>query len=741
MSNTRRLRGTGARFSLAVLTIFIGALWACRPADPLEHIRELQAQGRFEDSLEPLRELTTSQSGDPEVYYRYGLALLRTGQPDVAVWTLRKAGEDPDWVVSAGQLLASSATQIGSWEMAIEASGRVLEVEPDNLPALMLRANARLNGKSDLEAALADYDRVVELSPDNFEAQAARAATLLSLARIDEAALVIAELEQLARDASLDDGILGHFCVTKATFASEQQALEEAEELFADCLVRFPTHATVLEQAMGFFDGRGSPERATETLAVALERVPRSLTYRDRLARRLRAANEFERSEQILRAGLELEEAGLVAGAWTALADHFVELGDLDAAASAYEESLGLSADPSVKQILALADVLARAGQNERALEVSRRLDNPIYRGLVEARVYLNRGQPRRALESLDQLFPSWPNNPGARYYAARAAEQLGDFDRAIEEYRQSIRSQPEFTDAGLRLARLHEAEGAGEKAWVAATHHRRSHPDDLDAAVYLVRLASRIGSRSRLRAVVAELHGGPAWAVVAAIRADELANEGDPEAAVALLRRDPGIELTLPRDSPALRSLCIHLLAVGRAQEAREAAQEALAAHPEVAAFHEIHGLVLEAQPASATQALAAYQRALELEPENAEALGALGRLAADAGAAEDALALYDRAAAAHPSDPSALRRAAVLAADSGLLEQAEERWKELLREHPWDADAALQLASLQLARGGEGQQTLELARRAVRFRGGEEAERLLAGLRRGVGEAEPAD
>jgi tetratricopeptide (TPR) repeat protein len=243
------------------------------------------------------------------------------------------------------------------------------------------------------------------------------------------------------------------------------------------------------------------------------------------------------------------------------------------------------------------------------------------------------------------------------------------------------------------------------------------------------------------VRRLVAELRQVPVWGQVAALRADHLAERGNSEAALTLLRSDPKIDLTRPRDAAALRSLCVHLLALARPDQASEAVEAALAAHPELAAFHEIRGLVLEARPASASEALAAYRRAIELDPEHVEALDALGRLAAEAGDVEEALDFYDRAAAAQPSDSAAMARAAALAADSGRSREAEERWEALLREHPWSADAALQLTALRLARGADARRTLELAQRARRFGGGQEAEKLLARVRQEMDEAGPVD
>ncbi len=118
---------------------------------------------------------------------------------------------------------------------------------------------------------------------------------------------------------------------------------------------------------------------------------------------------------------------------------------------------------------------------------------------------------------------------------------------------------------------------------------------------------------------------------------------------------------------------------------------------------------------------------RALELGPENARALTGLGRLVFgdDPGAA---LVYFDRAAAADPSDPDPKLQAARALVASGKSAQAEERLDGLLLEHPFEVEAALERARLDLERGIATPQTLERARRAVRFGGGADALVLLS-------------
>jgi len=74
------------------------------------------------------------------------------------------------------------------------------------------------------------------------------------------------------------------------------------------------------------------------------------------------------------------------------------------------------------------------------------------------------------------------------------------------------------------------------------------------------------------------------------------------------------------------------YLVADGRADEAVKAAEAALAAHPDSALFHELRGRALWSA-GDAAAGRKAIERALELEPERATALGGLAALTAEQG------------------------------------------------------------------------------------------------------------
>jgi tetratricopeptide (TPR) repeat protein len=707
--------------------------------DPIAEARALHAAGKYSASLEPLRTLLSENPNEPEFNFLYGSALRQTGSPDMAIWALRKAAESPEWRFRAGLELGAAALAGQEWENALSVAGDLLEESPDEPEALLIRAQALMGKKAEPEQALADFERIIALEPQNVMAHTSRAAALISLGRVEEAAQAMAELGEIASEAGIGEAMRGTICVTQALFASERGEQEESEQLFAKCAEEFPRHPTVVEEYAGYYDARGERDRATEILRDALEARPNSGSMRMVLSRRLIATGDFDASEALLREGIALDNPRAKGDAWVALADHYVALGDLPAAADAFEKSLEFVKEPTPFQTLTFADVLARSGQHDRALEVARGLENDTYRGLIESRVYYDRGEPARALERLDEILPFWPNNPGARYYAARSAEQLGNFPRAIEEYRQAIRSAPAFTEAGLRLGLIFEAAGDATSAWAAVSPYAEVNPADQDAAALQVRLASRYGPDQRLKSVMKRLLARPLRGRAIAERTEFIAQVAGPEAAIEAIREIEALDLSKRQNSDALRTLLRLLARTKQLDSAFALVDAAVEADPEAAIFHVARG-ELAALAGRESDAKQAFARAVELDPNQADAHLGLGRLARDAGAVDEAIAHFDAAARSDVGLSAAYHDAAELLLSEGRGGEAEERWEALLRERPYHVKAATSLVKQRLARGELDDRTLELASRAVAFRGGEPAIRLLAEVQEARGETDQA-
>jgi len=739
--------GSAPSFRLRALAagLIAGLMLAgCKAADPLESIREQHAVGNFAESIGPLRELLQTRPDDAEVVYLYGRALALTQQSNLATWSLRKAMQDPEWLVPAGLQLAFLALDARDFNEVVEITGQILEREPENVSALLMRANAQAHWKKDPELALADADRVLELDPDRLEAYEPRILALLALDRLDEASASLAEAGRRLVELDATGSVLAWHCSTTAAFEEESGKLEQARETWVACIDAHPADLGVLSNAMNFYDARGESDRALEILRDAFADTPTSRTLRVALSQRLRAMGNADEAEALLREATRYDDAEFAAAAWMDLGDFHQASGEYGAAADALERAFELAREagsPNPDLLFAYADTLVLAGRLDRALEVAEELAVPAHRQLIRARVAQEQRDPARALEEFDEALRLWPDNPWARYYAALAAEELGDFDRALAEYRYSIRISPGATDARTRGAALLLAQGQPNFAVQMLVTASGQAPLEIEGQVLLMRLSARLGDMTSVRDTLEQIaQTRPAWVGRAlAAAAEGLAERSGPDVALGMLVTAPGVNLNDPLYAAALRAVVRYSHEAAENAATREAIQQTLALQPDSGAFQQIRGLELELSGAPAADVRAAYARAVELEPGNPEALSSLGRLELSDDP-EAALALFDRAAAADPSDPAPQLEAARALIASGKLAEAEQRLDGLLLEHPLDAEAAAERVRLDLARGIATPRTLERAQRAVRFGGGAEALDLLSRVHAERGEVQPA-
>ncbi len=698
----------------------------CR-SDPLDEVRALQAKGAYQASIEPLRDLTESTPDDPEVHYRYGLALSLAGQGRLSLWPLKKAMESADWRVAAGLALAAAQIGAGNHDASVEASSAVLEFEADSIAALVLRALARVHSRRDYEGALADAERALELDPDNGDALVPRAVALLALERVEEAGEALEALEGRYRDDTLGLSGSAGFCAAGASFSKEKGDLEIAEKRYDECLEAFPIDGVVIQEAISFFDQIRRPERVREILETALEGRPKAHTYRWALAERLRAEEKREESEALLRAGTELDSPRDVVEAWRNLAAFFTNEEEYDQAVDALENAVALVPKASAQLLFTYADILILADRYDEAKAVAEKMDLPAHRELVLGRVELERGRPGQALKHFGEGIRLWPDNAVARYYAATAAEQIGDFDRAIEDYRYAIRVDHQATDAHLRLARLYLAEGDHEQAITMLFQRAGGRQSELESGLLLVRIQAQLGRWRGFRQLPKILLLPENWGEAVAALAQGVRQHSGAAAGAQIVDDADRMDLADPANAPALETFVECLADTGDTARGLSLVEAGLRAHPESARFHTLHGRVLSVSGASDKQVRPAYQRALELDAEEPRALYRLAQIAARSGSSEAAVSLYDRAIAADPDNSDAVHELATLLVSMALPAEAEARLRTLLVEHPYDSKAALMLAKLRLQRGVRDDRTIELAKRAVRFGGGEEANVIL--------------
>lgn len=700
---------------------------ACGGGDPLEEVRSLHRQGRFEESLEPLVELVDAGSEDPEVLYLYGVALSAARRPSQALWPLRKAMESEEWEVPAALALAAGGLESGNFEEAIDAASRVLELEPDNQRALLIRGTARTHTRKDIdyELAVEDAERVLELDPGNIDALIARATALLALERTDEAGEALAAISEAAEGSRLANVDAARFCTARGVFAMEKGDAEEAEAIHRECLEAHPTSRIVVRTAMEFFEAQQRSDEATAIVLAAHEAAPEDREFRIGYAFRQQITGDLEGAEQTLRAATAIEDPLLAAEAWRDLAGFYAQHQRFDEAVDAYDEALAGIDRPNPDVLFGFGDVLVLAGRHDRALEVASRLESEAHAAMIRGRVHLARKDPEGALEQFAKGLLLWPNNAIARYYAAVAAEQTGRFDRAIEEYRYSVRVEPGGSDGRYRLARILAAQGDDDLA-MSALHHALSRaPSTVEMALLELELLARATPlQGSPPPRLLQLVGSPqTWGQAVAAIAEGSWRRAGPAAAVQVVEGSNRLDLAAPANAEALRMLVRAQLASEQAAEARARLEELRSRMGEEASalIHALLGQV-HASQGDPQAARAAFERALEIEPGQPEAIAGLASMESES-SPEQALALYarglqDREDLGSPERGRLARARADLLMRLDRRDEAIEQLEQRLLAEPLDAAAASRLAEILAASvdgaGGTGSEaTAERARR----------------------------
>ncbi len=363
----------------------------------------------------------------------------------------------------------------------------------------------------------------------------------------------------------------------------------------------------------------------------------------------------------------------------------------------------------------------------------------PDRRGLRLTHVRLDGGRLRLTAErpagerpALRAVTPQAGPDGGVRYrrfladYEAKTlyadTEALiadGRLDRAIAAYERQIEVHPDHPFLIARLLQLLVArpESRSEAAALASTYLQR-YPDDLDALTALA-VARQAEGRAREAAeayerlgAVAEARGDVLEAAQARCAVAAALAEAEPRAAIVALEKALGLRRRLPA---ALRFLAELHARTGDWPAALRARERLLSAEAEPARrralLHELGTLALDA--AGDVEAAAAYyERALELDADDVEALLGLAAAQERAGRTLPAVRALDRAADLLQQRGDAAGAAAAMVRLGDLWRRLPEgaqsaalRYRRALMLDPRRAGALLGLAETAVEQGSAHQ------------------------------------
>jgi tetratricopeptide (TPR) repeat protein len=778
-----RLR-TQALFFFASLSLLWVTSCTSPPEDRLDQIRAMQDAGQVDESIEPLIEMIEEGDRRGETLYRYGRALSLSGRPGRAVWALDAALADPNWFVHASHQLAMNAASAQNHDLALAALRRLREERADDpdedIPARLLEIRVLLESRRKYEEALEQVEALLDDHPDLEEAVRMKGVALLGLGEADEAyelmlaasrmldetagnvatdgdlAYLTAEDPESPDDAGADsipdslstaENVPGagesYWCTVRATFKREAGEVTEAEQILTPCLEIAPADPGLVNEAVNIYSALRRGDRIIEVAKAAWELEPDSTDFRNLLIAHLKAFDRHDEAETLLRESLDRILAAdpprriRAAETWVELAGFLLERDRVEDGLEAYERALALlGEDASAELLFRFADALILAKRYERALEVIDPSPVEVYPPMIRGRVAFERGDFETALSELDRAALLWPDNGPTRYYLARAAESVGDFDRAVEEYRQAIRSEPSMLPARERLVRLNLAEGRVRDAATILLFASPKKGGEASLSNELKLLGVEIDSRLGIEPDLSLPPSGSTSIrklqaqVLEAMGRGFTARAGREEAIKVL----DALKSQVAANTQDLFVLVeVDLLLREQSEEAtRLAVQIARNANSEMPNHPIIHLALARALVNAGTdldEAEALLDSVLEADPDRPDALASRGDLSRLRSDASQALVDYEAALEESPGQWQAVFGRAAALKMLGQMDAARKALESyLLDQNPYDGRGALELAltldEAQTAR------RIALARRALRFGGGERAEALLAQL-----------
>ena len=710
--------------------------------DPLDEIRTMQAEGRIEESVAKLQELVEAGDRRGEVLYRYGRGLTSLSHVGRAVWSLDAVMSDPEWTVRAAHQLATNANRSGNHELALQTLARLREERTDgagddDLTALSLEARAYIGTRKNYDEALEPIEAILEIDRANEEALRLKAVALLGLKRTDEAYEFIREAGRVMAEANPDvespqSG--AYWCSIECSFQRESGEIAKAEEIVEECLERFPTSMPLIDEALKVYSTQGKRKEAVAVFQKAYESEPDDREIRFPYILQLHAMGRDEEAEAVLRSNLkrqtEKDEPNMVplATAWVDLAGFLVDLGRLDEGLDAYAEARALLGDSVGPELLfSQAEAMILAERFEDALEIAEQTPVEVHGPMLRGRVAFERGDLDSALEELNEAALIWPDNAPVRYYLARAAEGLGQFDRAIEEYRQALRSDQDLDAARVRLSRLHLAEGRAlhAKAIMRFVPTSENSQSSLDMRLVGIEIQARTGRTVDLDAIPSDPKRTPeaSYALAVGALADGvLVRNGPEEAAETLARLQEELGGLV---APFLfRERIEALIAADKNEEAVKLARAAVADRSFGVHARITLGSALAQEESGLEEARDLLSAAVSERPEDADVLALLGEVESQLGETTNAIENFEVALSISPDNSDAMIGLARDLVRLGRRAEAVTRLESFLaQDNPIDGRVALEAAKLIEDGEGAKERRIALGFRALRFGAGQPA------------------
>ncbi|MGA2888179.1 MAG: tetratricopeptide repeat protein [Terracidiphilus sp.] len=603
--------------------------------------------------------------------------------------------------------LAQTYVHMGALSAAYGEFQRTVNLQPDNLKARIDLGNLLLAGGK-IDDAQTQANAVVAAQPDNADVHA-----LLSriAAKRGQNDIALTEIHR-ALDLAPNEATLHETLALLESGDSTQSASVEDELKKSIALDPKSVNAKLL---LGAFYAKSSrwPD-AEKACRDAITTDPKNLSAREGLAQVFVKQGELAKAEDVLRqASSDLADSPQGV---RMLADYYASSGQIDKAkvefaslAQKYPKKVSVR-EGYVRILLQVKDY-ATAQTVIAGLMKSNGKDPKIV--ALNGIVLLNNGKASDAVNGLQSAASNDPKDAFIQYWLGMAALAKGDSGLAEKSFRQAAQLNPRGVEAEEELA--HIASQRGDTSMLA------------DVADKTIAAAPRFPGGYLWRATVELAHNSPDKA-----EADlKIAMADAPQGAQAYLmlgelrfaqkRYADGaalLEQALqcdPNSIGAMRGLVGYDLFKKQSAFALTRLNAQIVKSPKNSGFYDLLAQ-LQIQNKNLDQAAAAAQKAINVNPDDGEAVAIYAQIQVQRGQAANAIGVWEQWSKAHPNSAGALAILGNLEELQGDIHKAEDYYKKALQIQPAQPIAANNLAYLMLQNGGNMDVALTLAQTARR-------------------------
>ncbi len=314
------------------------------------------------------------------------------------------------------------------------------------------------------------------------------------------------------------------------------------------------------------------------------------------------------------------------------------------------------------------------------------------------AETYRDGGQPEQALQVLEEALQTFPTEGALHLALAQTLHRLGQLDRAAYHADKAIRANRQAEAPVLLRAQIALDQHDPATAENLMSRWLEQHPHHPDATLYLAKALQAQGRAAEALQIVEEtLPFADSALPLYILRAELLKQVHGPAAAVEAWRT----LLASRPEAPALwLGLAQALAEAHQSAAAQEAAHKALRRADELSPEQRIqlHLLLgsLAKERGDLDLAVHHFSEALQIAPDNLEALLKLGETQMARQLYREALEIFTQAQRLAPHDARAYYQAGLVYKNIKDYEQAEAMFRKAVQLDPNDGRAKRQLRSI---------------------------------------------